>query len=128
MTGVQTCALPIFEPAGPSTTTPNQNKRIPEGVYDIANYSSENYPDNFVLSNKDVPKSRAILYHIGNISRDTKGCNLPGATKSAGRVNGSKEKYHELRSFINKHGANNVKTIINYKIPRPLPVEKHKHI
>lgn len=107
----------MLEPGGPSTTTPNQDKRIPEGVYDIDNYSSAKYPDNFILSNEDVPKSRKILYHKGNYPSNTEGCNMPGCTKGDGMVGSSKKKMGELRAFIKSEGASNVKTIINNKIP-----------
>ncbi|MFV0545597.1 MAG: DUF5675 family protein, partial [Bacteroides sp.] len=108
----------MLEPGGPSTTTPNQDKRIPEGVYDVENYSSAKYSDNFLLSNKDVPKSRKILYHAGNYPSHTKGCNMPGKTKGNGTVGGSKTKFSELRTFIKTEGASNVKTIIVNKIPK----------
>jgi RHS repeat-associated protein len=107
----------MLEPGGPSTATANQDQRIPEGVYDVDNYSSTKYPDNFILSNADVSKSRLILYHSGNYPSNTEGCNMPGTTKSSGSVGGSKAKLNELRTFINSEGASNVKTIINNKIP-----------
>jgi RHS repeat-associated protein len=109
----------ILEPAGPSTSVPNQDRRIPEGVYDVDNYSSKKYPNNFILSNKDVSKDRRILYHSGNNGRNTEGCNMPGSTKDskAGTVGGSKPKFVELRAFINEKGAKNVKVIIVNKIP-----------
>lgn len=107
----------MLEPAGPSTSTPNQDKRIPEGVYDIENYSSKKYPDNFRISNKDVPKSRLILYHAGNNGGNTEGCNMPGTTKGNGVIGSSKPKMQELRTFIKSKGSSNVKTIINNKIP-----------
>ncbi|MGV6944289.1 DUF5675 family protein [Sphingobacterium kyonggiense] len=101
-----------------SSATPNLDKRIPEGVYDLENYSSKKYPDNFLLSNKDVSKSRLILYHAGNNGGNTEGCNMPGTTKGNGVVGGSKAKMQELRTFIKSKGASNVKTIINNKIPQ----------
>jgi RHS repeat-associated protein len=107
----------MLEPAGPSTVTPNQDKRIPEGVYDIDNYSSAKYPDNFILSNDQVSKDRKILYHAGNSGANTEGCNMPGSGKGDGVVTGSKAKMQELRAFIKSEGAANVKTIINNKIP-----------
>ena len=108
----------MLEPAGPSTTTPNQDRRIPEGVYNIENYSSKKYPNNFLLSNEDVPKERLILYHSGNYGHNTEGCNMPGATKGEGFVGNSKKKMQELRVFINGIGAENVLTIINNKIEK----------
>lgn len=109
----------VLEPGGPSTTQSGQDKRIPEGVYNVDNYSSAKYPDNFLLSNKDVSKDRKILYHSGNNGANTEGCNMPGTTKDSktGTVGGSKPKMQELRTFIKNEGASNVKTIINNNIP-----------
>ena len=46
----------MLEPAGPSTSMANQNKRVPEGLYKLDHYSSEKYPSHFVLYNDIVPK------------------------------------------------------------------------
>ena len=107
----------ILEPAGPSTTVSNQNKRVPEGLYNIDNYSSKRYPSNFVLYNDLVPKDRAILYHIGNSSEDTRGCMLPGTTYNGNDFIGdSTTKFKELKRYINSIGANNVKVIVKNSI------------
>ena len=108
----------MLEPAGPSTSIANQDRRIPEGVYNIKNYSSDNYPNNFVLYNEDVSKDRKILYHIGNDGEDTEGCVLPGSIKGSGVVYDSKKKFDELRIFITGNGVLDVKTIINNKIKK----------
>jgi hypothetical protein len=106
----------MLEPAGPSTSTANQDQRIPEGVYDIDAYSSTKYPDNFILSNEDVSKDRKILYHSGNTGSDTSGCNMPGSSKGEGRVNQSKAKMDDLRTFLNSFVLQYVKTIITNNI------------
>ena len=107
----------MLEPAGPSSKIPNQDLRIPEGVYNIASYSSEQYPDHFILYNNDVPKSRGILYHTGNSGKHTKGCNLPGAFKNSnGTISDSWDKFKELRNYLKATGVNEVKTIISNQI------------
>jgi len=108
----------MLEPEGPSTKESGKDKRIPEGVYNLDNYSSAKYPDNFILYNEDVSKDRKILYHSGNNGGNTEGCNMPGTTKDSktGTVGGSKPKMNELRTFIKSEGAKNVKVIITNKI------------
>ena len=107
----------MLEPAGPSSKIPNQDLRIPEGVYNIASYSSEQYPDHFILYNNDVPKSRGILYHTGNSGKDTEGCNIPGTFKNSnGTISYSWDKFKELRNYLKATGVNEVKTIINNHI------------
>ena len=104
----------ILEPAGPSTPIANQNKRVPEGLYYLDDYSSPNYPSHFILYNDLVPKSRAILYHVGNTFKDTRGCMLPGSTYDGkGFVGRSTDKVEELFDFINTIGHNNIRVIIN---------------
>lgn len=49
---------------------------IPAGVYECAPYSSEKYPDVYEVLN--VPGRTAILIHVGNWTRNTLGCILPG--------------------------------------------------
>jgi RHS repeat-associated protein len=108
----------MLEPEGPSTKQSGQDKRIPEGVYNVEDYSSKKYPDNFRLFNEDVSKSRAILYHSGNTGANTEGCNMPGSTKGNGTVGGSKAKMKELREFIKSVGDSNIKVIINNRISK----------
>jgi hypothetical protein len=106
----------MLEPAGPSTNIANQDKRIPEGIYNIDNYSSKKYPNNFIISNENVSMDRKILYHSGNNGKQTEGCNMPGETINNGTIGGSRNKLMELREFINKEGIDKVKTIINNTI------------
>jgi len=100
-----------LEPGGPATTKANQNKRVPDGVYDVDNYSSKKYPDNFIISNEDVSKSRKILLHSGNSPRNTQGCILPGCKTGTGSVSASKEAMNSVRNFI----RNNDRSVIDKK-------------
>ncbi len=104
----------MLEPGGPDTTIPNQNKRIPEGVYKVDNYHSAKYKNNYILFNDKVSKSRKILYHVGNSSGNTEGCNLPGTSYDSRlhKVWRSGDKLEEIRQFFEKMGVNNVRIII----------------
>lgn len=106
----------MLEPARPSTKESGIDKRIPEGVYDLAPHNGTKYKNTFVLYNEDVPKSRAILYHVGNYGKNTEGCNLPGTEKGNGAVYGSSQKFKELLIFIKSQEGTNIKTIINNNI------------
>ena len=69
-----------LEPAGPDTTTPNKDRRVPKGVYNLDWDPSPKYNGKLmpVLYNELVPKSRRILIHQSNYPVDTEGCILLG--------------------------------------------------
>ena len=68
-----------IERPGPPTTTPNQNKSIPTGMYDTQALDYEFAGDfAFLISNAVVPSSRGIYGHVGNTSSDSRGCILFG--------------------------------------------------
>ena len=104
----------ILEPGGPDTVVPGQNKRIPEGVYNIDNYHSVKYPDNYILFNEDVSRERRILYHCGRVPKHTIGCNLPGASYDRDNtlINGSPDKFKEIQKFFEQIGVKDIRTII----------------
>jgi len=107
----------FLEPAGPSTSVANQDKRIPEGTFNIENYSSDKYPSNFRLYNSDVSKSRKILLHTGNYPSNTEGCLLCGKSFKKNFVGSSVNKFGEIKGFLNSTGAENVKFNIFNVIP-----------
>jgi len=49
---------------------------IPPGVYNCRRYSSPKYPNTFEVLN--VPNRTRILFHSGNLDKDTLGCILLG--------------------------------------------------
>jgi hypothetical protein len=103
----------MLEPAGPSTTTAGKDKRIPAGVYDVNRHSSKKFPDNFIISNSDVSKSRGILIHKGVNGSHTSGCLLPGSNTLGSSITGSKEEMQEIRTFVKANDSLPVKLIIN---------------
>lgn len=128
------------ENIGPSTDTPNQDKRIMPRVYNIEwtltskNASlGKNYPKwiagadhplkkqfpNFsnialwITCDKELPsfRSRRILIHIGNRPQETEGCILVGKTNNNdGTIGQSTICCHELFSLIEKLGIENIES------------------
>jgi len=94
-----------LEPGGPETTTANQNRRIPDGVYNVDPYSSTRFPDNYILSNSEVSLDRRILFHGGNNPADTRGCILPGCTSGTGTIGRSGDAMNTIRTFFNQNNT-----------------------
>lgn len=68
--------LPIFTLELPWRDNKDDISCIPVGQYKIIPHHSAKYPDTFEIVG--VPGRDAILIHIGNYPRDTKGCVLVG--------------------------------------------------
>jgi RHS repeat-associated protein len=113
-----------LEPGGPETIESNQNRRIPDGVYNVDTYSSERYPDNFILSNESVSPERLILIHSGNVPSNTRGCVLPGCSSGEGTVGNSRDAMKAIRTFFNSNNTSlidrrdDIKLIIRTNINR----------
>ena len=99
----------FLEPKGPSTTQANQNQRIPEGTYNLENYTSTKFPNVFRVYNDDVSQERKILIHVGNYPKNTSGCLLPGVTKGTDYVGSSTSKLNNIRSFFNGKDMSNAR-------------------
>ncbi len=122
----------FLEPAGPSESMANINKRIPEGSFNLMKNDGPAYPNDFKLFNSHVSKDRGILMHIGNFNDNTTGCLLPGCGFGIGKIgqkgietpeeiepragflrtNSSGPKLGEINSFIRQKGPENVKVNI----------------
>ena len=107
----------FLEPAGPSTTEANQNRRIPEGAYNLEPFSGDTKKDVFRLFNEQVSKERNILIHTGNDPDDTLGCILPGCVYSKDYVKFSGDKFNEIKGYLDATGAENVRLHIYTEIP-----------
>ena len=129
----------ILEPYGETTKQSGQDKRIPTGKYNLTwhvstKYSKDKYSKNkrgnFLengfpkLYNNDVPKSRAILIHVGSKGEHSEGCLLPGSDIVVSEINGKKyvtgvsgsiNKFYQLIEYIESNGIDNVKVIIEEK-------------
>lgn len=98
-----------LEPKGDDTIEPNQNRRIPQGVYDVIWSHSPRFNRALpLLFNDEVPKNRHILIHTGNTYKDTQGCILVGDTTGLGvdfasRLFNSRAKFKELESFLKRN-------------------------
>jgi len=110
----------FLEPAGPDTTIPNQDMRIPEGTYNLSSHDGTRFQNVYKLYNDDVPQSRAILIHAGNFPQNTEGCLLPGFTRGTDRVGRSRPKLNQLRIAIDEMGVENVLIKIHNKFHDPI--------
>lgn len=112
------------ENGGPSTDTPNKDKRIVAREYDLEfTDTNRNNTDKLGkwkkkalwLKTKELPSfaNRRILVHIGNFPQDTLGCILVGKREgNNGTVSNSIETIIKLFNTIEKIGVNNVTLII----------------
>ena len=98
----------FLEPAGPDTTISGQNRRIPAGRYNLTPHNGTDYKDVYKLYNDQVPQSRAILIHTGNVPKNTEGCLLPGCYRDTDFVGRSDNKRIELQNAIGAAGVKNV--------------------
>lgn len=108
-----------LEPRGPDCQIPEQNMRIPEGVYDTEWVDSSKSGVQLrgklpVLFNNIVSKDRKILMHIGNTYEDTRGCILVGLYRGTDRVLESKKCLDMLFNIIfNEHFIVEIKNNFN---------------
>ncbi|MGH1600942.1 DUF5675 family protein [Campylobacter majalis] len=103
-----------LEPAGPDTTTPNQDKRIPAGAYTATWSFSPSFKKELpLLFNELVSKNRRILIHGGNYPKDTLGCILIGSEYNEKGILKSKDKLNELINFT--QGGDFKVVIVNSK-------------
>lgn len=87
-----------LEPAGADETRRGMDRRILEGVYDVAWWHSPKFNRILpVLFNEQVPRDRCILIHAGNYPKDTEGYILLGSTFSDEGVFNS---LSTLKSFL----------------------------
>lgn len=109
----------FIEPAGPSTTVANQNKRVPEGSFNVTKNVGSDFPNDFRLFNKDVPQDRAILIHSGNSFTNTRGCLVCGSELKGNTIPFGKTRpiRDEIRSFIKTKDPEKVKVNIFNVIP-----------
>lgn len=104
----------FLEEKGPSTIAPNQDRRIPAGVYHLKWHNSSRFKRVLpLLHNANVSESRYILIHNGNTADDTEGCLLAGSTRSRNFVGNSVLKLNELIDFLNCYDLDSGKYAIN---------------
>ncbi|KAF2081879.1 DUF5675 family protein [Flavobacterium sharifuzzamanii] len=102
----------MLEEKGPDTVISGKEQRIPIGTYNLVWHNGSKFENVLKLYNKDVSIDRAILIHSGNSAEDTKGCLLPGSSRSTDWVSKSKDKLDEINNYINSIGIENAKIII----------------
>tara|TARA_R110001606_G_scaffold187019_1_gene334597 strand:- start:60 stop:536 length:477 start_codon:yes stop_codon:yes gene_type:complete len=89
---------------------------IPDGSYNVKIRSadeSRNYKYNHLIV-QEVPNRSYILFHIGNTTKDSRGCILSGKTRKKNFVGLSKKAHNSLMdNLINKgERAGNINLII----------------
>lgn len=90
-----------LEPAGPDTITPNKDKRIPAGIFQMGWHNSPTFRQTLPhLFNDQVPKERYILIHAGNFPKDTFGCVLVGCRHDGRNVLDSKKALKRLLPLL----------------------------
>lgn len=90
-----------LEPAGPGTTIPNLDRRIPQGKYNAEWSYSPSFKQVLPLIYSDkVSKTRRILIHAGNTGSDTEGCIILGSSESDGNVWNSRAKFAEFKKLV----------------------------
>ena len=90
-----------LEPAGPDTTVPNLDKRIPQGRYNaVWSYSPKFKRRLPLLSNELVSKDRRILIHSGNYGKDTSGCIIIGSDLGKNGIFNSIKKFKEFLEVV----------------------------
>lgn len=93
-----------LEPAGPDTVEPNQDKRIPQGIYKAKmEYSPRYKRDLPVLWNNLVSKDRRILIHSGNTDKDTLGCILVGSMYGLNSISNSRKTLEDLLYYVDDY-------------------------
>ncbi len=109
----------VLEPPGPATTVRDQNRRIPEGAYNIARHRGSTFKDHFKLHNDRVPLDRDIVIHMGNTCDDTKGCQVIGGELDGYVIPGKKSgpAYRELKKYLNSGDHKEMKYYIYNIIP-----------
>lgn len=93
-----------LEPAGNDTIQSGQDRRIPEGLYNVKWIMSPRFGKVYAtLYNDQVSENRRILIHPGNYPKDTEGCILLGANYNDTGVFQSKDTIAKFHSFaLNK--------------------------
>ena len=90
---------------------------VPDGLYELISFSSDKYPETWVLQSKimsvyayrgDVPETGGrytCVFHVGNFVRDVEGCISPGLSRvimsGQNAVASSRDAMKLLRDAIN---------------------------
>ena len=90
-----------FEPVGADEVRSGLDKRVPEGVYNMRWHDSPRFKRRLPhIYNKQVPGSRYILIHAGNLAEHTEGCILLGFNYDARGVWNSRAPLDEFMAKL----------------------------
>jgi hypothetical protein len=84
---------------------------IPTGTYEVVFRDDPGSAYKYKhLHVKNVPGRSWILFHVGNFLKDTKGCILPGLSRSGQTVSSSRKAFNNLMDKL--EGATSIKLVI----------------
>ena len=95
----------FLERPGPDTEKAGQSLRIPAGQYGLHENPGSNYPGvpRLYLPNEGIGgkfDTRGILIHRGNYPDDSKGCLLPGSSRTIDFVGNSKIMLPQITNYV----------------------------
>jgi RHS repeat-associated protein len=95
----------ILERPGPDTSDSEQSLRIPANQYGLHENQGSHYPGvpRLYLPNEGIGgkfDTRGILIHVGNYPDDSKGCLLPGSSRTIDFVGNSKITLPKITNYV----------------------------
>ena len=95
----------ILERPGPDTSDSEQSLRIPANQYGLHENQGSHYPGvpRLYLPNEGIGgkfDTRGILIHVGNYPDDSKGCLLPGSSRTIDFVGNSKITLSKITNYV----------------------------
>ena len=98
--------------------TPGNDLRVPPDEYNLYWRNSPSKGDKIHLYNNKVPKERYIMFHSGNVEKDTLGCILLGRNYRTDAISNSRETVAEFERILKQYRLDDVRLSITNNIRR----------